>query len=115
MVRAKNAHKIADQFHEQIGWVKREVTVKNVGGTDLVRRLDIADVKTRRGVEVKSGYISHDEAIRFEIQRDSMLVEDGWDIQWHFDGTASKPLLDALDNVDIPWSFRDPLLIPTRR
>lgn len=115
MVRATNAHKVVDDYHRQLGWGKREVTINDIGGTDLTRRLDIADVSARKGVEVKSGYITHDDAIRLEIQKDQLLIEDGWDIQWHFDGTASKPLLDALDEANIPWTFQNPSAIPPRR
>ncbi len=45
----------ADAYHQEIGWGKREATVKvNVDGQEVNRRLDIADVETQRGVEVKS-------------------------------------------------------------
>ena len=113
MVRATKAHKVVDDYHSQLSWGDREVTV-NVGNTDQVRRLDIADPQLMKGIEVKSGYITHDETIRSELVRDRVLVENGWDISWHFDGTASKPLLNALDEAGIPWTFKDPSLIPKR-
>jgi len=114
MVRAKKAHAIADEYHQKLGWGEREKTVKNVGGTGQSRRLDIVDIPNRKGVEVKSGYTSRSEAVRSELERDKMLVESKWKIEWYFDGTASKPLLDALDDANIPWTFKDPSLIPNR-
>jgi len=114
MVRATNAHKIADDYHVELGWGVREKTVKvtDSNGTVMNRRLDIVDVSNAKGVEVKSGNIYHDEAIRYEIARDRLLVEADWDINWHFDGYASRPLLNALNDAGIPWSFRDPSQIP---
>ena len=86
-----------------------------ISDSGLRRRLDIADVQAQKGVEVKSGYITQNDEIRSEIERDIMLVNDGWKIEWHFDGLASRPLLDTLDKVGIPWSFRDPTLIPKKK
>lgn len=38
-----------------------------------------------------------DKEIKWEIERDAMLVEDGWDLTWVFeDATASKPLIQEL-------------------
>lgn len=93
----------ADPYHQEIGWGKREATVKvNVDGNEVNRRLDIADVETQRGVEVKSGdYFSRTDEIRYEIQRDKQLVKDGWDIEWRIEGWASQPLLDDLKDAGI--------------
>jgi hypothetical protein len=98
MARARIANEVADAYHEQLGWGTREATVK-VEGVD--RRLDIADIATRRGVEVKSGqqYLTQENA--WEILRDKILVEQGWSIEWHFDGKASGPLLKALQDATI--------------
>lgn len=115
MVRANKANKIADEYQQQLGWGTREYTVKNVGDSGLSRRSDIADAQAQKGVEVKSGYITQNDEIRSEIERDIMLVNDGWKIEWHFDGLASRPLLDTLDKAGIPWSFRDPTLIPKKK
>lgn len=104
MVRARDAHAIVDSYHQRLGWGEREITIKDVGGTGQTRRLDIADVTTQRGVEVKSGYASLDEAIRSELARDRLLVDEGWDIRWHFEGTASQPLKEALTNAGIPYT-----------
>jgi len=98
MERAKLANKVADDYQQQLGWGTREVTV-DVDGQ--ARRLDIGDIVNRRGVEVKSGdqYLTQDNAS--EIARDKSLVDQGWDIEWHFDGHASAPLQDALKDANI--------------
>lgn len=101
MVRARVANKVVDDYHATLGWGRREVTV-DAGGQ--ARRLDIADVATRRGVEVKSGYTTLNEEIRSEIARDALLRGQGWDIRWHFDGKASKPLREALNKLGIPYT-----------
>ncbi len=99
MIRARNAHKAADEYHKTLGWGKREVTVEVDG---QIRRLDIGDKTEQRGVEFKSGnYFSLDEEIRGEIANDSKLVEDGWEIEWVIEGRASQPLIDALREAGI--------------
>lgn len=105
MVRAKTANKAVDTYHKKLGWGKREVTVQIKGES---RRLDIADKKStpKRGVEHKTGYITLSEDIRWEVERDAELVKQGWDIEWHFEGTASKPLLRALKKAGISVSFK---------
>lgn len=106
MVRARRAHAAVNDYHSNLGWGAREVTVDvNLNGESVRRRLDIADVDAWRGVEFKTGYQTHNEANRFEIARDAELVKRGWSIEWTFQGTASKPLLDALDKAGIPYKF----------
>jgi hypothetical protein len=39
-------------------------------------------------------------------KRDAELVKLGWNINWVFEGTASKPLLNALDNAKIKYLFK---------
>ena len=102
MQRARLSHQAADAYRERLGWGKREVTV-DVDGTP--RRLDIADVATRRGVEHKRGYVSQTEDVLSELARDAKLVKKGWQIEWVFEGTASKPLLEALDAAKIKYKF----------
>jgi hypothetical protein len=101
MVRARAANKVADDYHATLGWGKREVSV-DAGGQ--VRKLDIADEATKRGIEVKSGKTVLNKEIRSAIARDTILKKRGWDIRWHFAGTASKPLLEALDKAGIPYT-----------
>jgi uncharacterized protein DUF4157 len=98
MKQARVGNAASDAYQQQLGWGKREVTV-DVEGVN--RRLDIADVPKRRGVEVKTGdqYLTQDNA--WEILRDRVLVEQKWDIEWHFEGYASKPLLKALQDAGI--------------
>ena len=83
-------------------WGKREVTTKANGFT---RRLDIADDEAQKAIEYKTGYTSRTEDIRWELQRDSWLVEDEWDITWVFEGSASQPLLDDLKAAGIKVKF----------
>jgi hypothetical protein len=82
MNKASNAHKEVDSYHGTLGWGEREVTVSSGG---QARRLDIADVATKRGIEHKTGYISLSKAIQWEIDRDAYLVKyKNWNITWHF-------------------------------
>jgi hypothetical protein len=81
-----------------------EVTVDVEPGVS--RRLDIADVDAKKAIEHKTGYISLDEDIKWELERDKKLVEKGWNITWHFEGTASKPLLKALLEAGINVTFK---------
>jgi hypothetical protein len=39
------------------------------------------------------------------LDRDKQLVKDGWKIEWVFDGTASKPLVNALKEAGISVKF----------
>ncbi len=104
MTRASDAHRIADNYHQRLGWGQREVTIQNVGGTGQSRQLDIADVATQRGVEVKSGYASLSPTVRSQLAKDKLLVEEGWDIRWHFEDKASQPLKNKLKNAGIPFT-----------
>ena len=104
MQNATKGNAAADAYMEDIGWGKREVTVETSlsNGDKVSRRLDIADLSTKQGVEVKSGkYFSLDKNIAYEVERDAALVKEGWSIEWHIDGKASQPLLDALNKAGI--------------
>ncbi|WP_373732363.1 Hint domain-containing protein [Bacteroides heparinolyticus] len=104
MQNATKGNAAADAYMEDVGWGKREVTVEAYlsNGDKVSRRLDIADAATQRGIEVKSGnYFSLDKNIAYEVERDAALVQDGWSIEWHIDGKASQPLLDALKEAGI--------------
>lgn len=98
MTRASDANKAADGLMAERGWGAREVStnVRMPDGTQVSRRLDIADAAARRGIEHKSGYQYLSEENAWEIKRDAELVKQGWDVEWVVDGTASQPLLDAL-------------------
>ena len=99
MQRARIANQAVDDYHTEIKWGDREITV-DIDGE--VRRLDIADTDLMKGVEVKSGnYFSKTEDIMSEIARDKKLVERGWEIDWVIEGRASQPLLDELKNSGI--------------
>ena len=104
MQNATKGNAAADAYMEDIGWDKREVTVETSlsNGDKVSRRLDIADLSAKQGVEVKSGkYFSLDKNIAYEVERDAGLVRKGWSIEWHIDGKASQPLLDALNKAGI--------------
>jgi hypothetical protein len=101
MRRAHLANQPVIDYQAQLGWGRRHQEVATPYG---VRRLDIVDVATRRGVEVKSGYIRMSPEIRAEITRDAWLVRQrGWDIEYHFTAgsRASQGLLDALAEAGI--------------
>jgi hypothetical protein len=97
MTKANISNEGVAAYQARLGWGETEVTVR-VGGT--TRRLDIADLATKRGVEIKQykeGYISLNDDIRSEIARDKMLVAEDWEITWIFIKTKpSQPLLDLL-------------------
>jgi hypothetical protein len=99
MLRASRANQAADAFHEKLGWGRREVTVDVEG---VPRRLDIADPATQKGWEIKTGRQYATQENLWEVQRDQILREEGWDIRWHFEGRASKPLIKALNEAGIP-------------
>jgi len=101
MTRAEKATAVVNAYRDKLGWGEREQTVYVEG---VLRRLDIADVPARRAVEVKTGaqYATQDNL--WEIARDEILIKKlGWNIRWHFEGTASKPLQDALRTAGIPF------------
>ncbi len=89
----------ADAYHKKIGWGKREVPMRNKDGK-IVRKLDIADVKKKKAVEVKdysNSNVSYSKEIKKELNFDKTLVEDKWDVEWVFKGKGpSKPLEKAL-------------------
>jgi hypothetical protein len=124
--RANKANAIVKAEHQRLGWGKTERTVP-VGGGE-VRRLDIADVGRRRGVEIKAyetERIYASEDILSEVRRDAWLVKRGWSIKWVLiDTQASGPLLKALSDAGILVEHRtstssgtefDSRILPARR
>ena len=105
MKRATLANQRADAYQKTLGWGQREVTVDVEG---VARRLDIADAQTMRGREVKTGYQTATQENLWEIQRDQILRESGWDIQWHIEGRASKQLREALEEAGLPYKIEKP-------
>ncbi|QQP98135.1 DUF4157 domain-containing protein [Lysobacter enzymogenes] len=96
--RANKANKIVAEEHARLGWGDTEQTIKT--GKDEVRRLDIADVAKKTGIEIKayeSGEIYATEDNLSEIERDAKLVKRGWKIKWVLiDTEPSGPLLKKL-------------------
>ncbi|HEY0334518.1 MAG TPA: hypothetical protein VGC74_12540, partial [Stenotrophomonas sp.] len=96
--RANKANVIVAAEHARMGMGETEQTIKL--GKDEVRRLDIADVKKKIGVEIKAyetGTIYATEDIVWEAQRDATLVKRGWKIKWVLiDTEPSGPLLKLL-------------------
>ena len=103
MQQANKSNVAVKAYQQKLGWGKTEVTVEVEPGVN--RRLDIADVKAKKAVEHKTGYTSLDEDIKWEVTRDKKLVEQGWKITWHFEGTASKPLIEALKIAGITVTY----------
>ncbi|RKZ39753.1 MAG: hypothetical protein DRR16_32240, partial [Candidatus Parabeggiatoa sp. nov. 3] len=102
MTKATNAHKAVDEYQKDIGWGTREVHLTDIDGKGTTRRLDIADKELLQGVEHKTGYQSATESNLSEVERDQILVEQGWDITWVFEQPPSKPLQNALNEAGIP-------------
>jgi len=96
--RANKANAIVAAEHARIGMGETEQTVET--GKDEVRRLDIADVKNKIGIEVKAyelGTVYATQEIISEVQRDAKLVKRGWKIKWMLiDTEPSGPLLKLL-------------------
>jgi hypothetical protein len=101
MTRATEANAVVAAYHQRLGWGTREATIDVEG---VPRRLDIADAATRRAREVKSGYQSLTQEIQWEILRDQILREKGWDLRWHFEGYATPQLRSALEKAGIPFT-----------
>lgn len=102
--RAKQANAAADAFAQQLGFGQREVTVKVDGEP---RRLDIADVGLQIGFEYKTGYQTRTADNMSELQRDAILVKQGWSINWVFQGTASEPLVRDLESAGIGVEYNN--------
>ncbi len=105
MGKASKSHEAVKAYRDEIGWGETEVTVNVKKG--VKRRLDIADEDSKKAIEHKTGYTCLSDAIQSELDRDAQLVEQGWDITWHFEGTASGPLQDALAEAEIEITFKD--------
>jgi filamentous hemagglutinin len=103
MTKATKAHEAAEAYRQQIGWGEPEVTINVDGAT---RRLDIADIVGERAIEYKTGYISKTQEILWEVERDKKLVQQGWNIEWVFEGTPSQPLLQELRDAGIKYKIK---------
>jgi hypothetical protein len=90
MDKASDSRERVEAHQKTLGWGELEKTVEV--DTGVYRRLDIADIKGKRAVEHKTGYICADEFILSEVDRDSLLVDDDWDITWHFEIDRSRHL-----------------------
>jgi hypothetical protein len=107
MVKASVARKAVEAYQKTLGWGTLEVSVPVPASTNTegktTRRLDIADKRTKptKAIEHKTGYICLSESIQSEVDRDAWLVSKGMDITWHFEGTASQPLIDELTSKGI--------------
>jgi hypothetical protein len=108
MQRARIANAVVAAEHARVGWGKTEQTVDR--GSDNERRLDIASIPQKRGMEIKayeSGIIYASEDIASEVGRDARLVKRGWKITWLLvDTQASAPLLKLLYDAGITVEFR---------
>jgi hypothetical protein len=110
MVRAKLASAAESAYQKQLGW--GELTGNQPGPMveGVERRFDITDKLTRRGVEVKTGKMYLTQQIAWEILRDKILVEQGWDVEWHFDTEPSGPLRRALADAKVEVTVGSPSL-----
>jgi hypothetical protein len=111
MINAKLGNAAADAYHQIIGWGEREVAIEVSPGINRI--LDIADVRTQRAIEYKTGYRSNDEFLRGQYYADALLVQDGWDITWVFEISTSQQtripsdnLRIALTQLGIKWELR---------
>lgn len=103
MTKATKAHQAADEVIASVGWGKREVTVQ---AGSYTRRMDIANIPAKKGIEVKScesGKVYATEAIRNELNADKFLIQNEfWQIEWVFKGCEpSQPLRTLLEEAGI--------------
>ena len=109
MQQAKKSHKAVDDYRkrhdltDENGWGV-EKTLKDGQGTE--RRLDIVHRRRKKAIEHKRGKQYLSKSNLSEIMRDTELMKNtDWEISWHFDDYASKPLLEKLDKMGIPWTI----------
>jgi hypothetical protein len=109
MDKARKSREATQDYRERLiqndeNWPDYEVTV-NVDSQGTERRLDIADVAQQRAIEHKKyegGTVYNRDEIVWEHERDALLVQQGWDIEWVFDGCEpSAPLRKALEDANI--------------
>ncbi|GAB5417727.1 MAG: hypothetical protein Crog4KO_27130 [Crocinitomicaceae bacterium] len=104
MEKALKAHKAEDEVMQSVGWGTREVTVK---AGSYTRRMDIADLKLKKGIEVKSyetGKVYATEVIKGELHADKFLViNEFWEIEWIFKSCKPSGPLRTLLEEDFHW------------
>lgn len=108
MVRAVRARAAEAAYHQKLGWGELSGNKPGPVVEGVERRFDISDIPSSKGVEVKTGKIYLTQEIAWEILRDKILVEQGWDIEWHFDTRPSNPLLAALQDAKIKVTIDTP-------
>ncbi len=77
----------------------------SVGVGDRKRRYDIADPKLGEGIEYKSGSVPNDEKLAAEIDHDTILIKQGWNVKWVFRVEPQQWLQDRLKAGNIPWEM----------
>jgi hypothetical protein len=106
--KATQASAVVVAEQQRLGWGKTEQTVST--GRNEVRRLDIADIKSMKGVEVKAyetRKIYATDDIVWEVERDAKLIKLGWEITWVLvDTEASAPLLKLLNDAGVTVELR---------
>lgn len=109
MQQARKPHEAVARYREKNGLTKdkgwrTEKTIRDNKGNE--RRLNIVNKKRGKEIEHKKGSQYLSKSNLSEIERDAALRENtDWDIRCHFDDHASKPLLDKLDELGIPWTM----------
>ncbi|MDI1257326.1 MAG: hypothetical protein PSV16_14625 [Flavobacterium sp.] len=103
MKRALQANIAVNQYHHEIGWGLKEVSIRIDGKKET---LSIADIDAMRGIEVSQAkYTTRSKAAMKKIARHEALVKKGWDITWKIAGTASLPLLKELKRAGINITY----------
>lgn len=103
MKRALQANIAVNQYHHEIGWGLKEVSIRIDGKKET---LSIADIDAMRGIEVSQAkYATRSKAAMKKIARHEALVKKGWDITWKIAGTASLPLLKELKRAGINITY----------
>jgi hypothetical protein len=111
MTRARQAHEAVDDYLSTLAWnreANREYSITvTVAGSNATRRIDIAHVANRHGVEVKAyetGVVYNTDDIKREVSMDGALINQTqrWTIDWVFlNCRPSEPLRTALTNAGI--------------
>lgn len=86
------------------GWVKGKNPI--VLG-DRKRVLDLVNIKRSEGIEYKSGAVPNDAKTNTQIDHDTVLIKQGWNIKWVFRVDPPQWLRDRLEAGKIPWEMDD--------
>lgn len=69
------------------------------------RQIDILKQKEVYAGQLKTGRVSLSKDNQLAIQKDALLVKDGWKVEHILEKGATKPYLDALEKAGIHYKI----------